>query len=850
MGNLEKLMLLTCRPTTEGAITALRSNNEDDRAPSNTADDMILCRRMMQASIDRRKLIPGGKANGSHSVELQSLRPYHCTYPNCSTGSKLYRCRSDWMEHEKLAHQQLWRCRDHHDFSCHSRDGFERHLMEEHRSLKEIHRKAWMDIYKPVTEDKRRHCPICLTSTGQLLDQSLAEHIAEHLEQFTSRASSYNASEARLQLLQVFNGSQSRQKPCSHPIPAQAPMLDLVYDRLKAQTFTTTPRDRTYGMLGISDIDDDPAGTKRSKAEDRNDNIKREATGDRSAVDIKMQQLPPTRHDRSMLDNRPEADRYLQRTQSSWHQPDLYPPLDEPYFYGPSLLPRTSLSGVGTSPVWTYTRATGAAPAYFPLFPNSTQTFVDGSIQDGGPISVADAERVPCGPEIHARSLACGKAPGSTSRPEQTNGSDPSKTGEPPSGRRSPVSLSHHTPYRTTSPAALAPDIVRSGGEALYNPPPILHIPRSLGWGSSQTSMDFPESARHEESGTPLGPGASVPSILQTPLFDGIRDQPTETSQRDRHKSSTNDATGDIHQPWPSWHQYGLYPQWGLPPTTFGFDDQDPSARSRATTAAPGDYGSFQHDPQSFVDEGLRGGGIPPSVANTESMSWLQGTYSGDPLPSLRWRSDAEQSDISESVEPPRRRRSRSPFRQAVQQRTKSPTPPWQCHMPLCRDRSFDLRSELLRHRETHHPPQKPLHSSAGYERSLTPLKKAGSSPTPFQTLVSFGHREQPTVTSLRERMKSSGDAAWPQRPTRPSPDLLASPLDASHTVRPREFSKRGSDDELEGDEDGWVLLDNSDGGNANSDGDGMGRIDDDEDDDDGDGRTRDPGELTHEEDS
>ena len=54
MNNLEKLMLLACRPMTNEAITALRRNNEDRRTPSNTADDVMLCRRMMQASIDRR----------------------------------------------------------------------------------------------------------------------------------------------------------------------------------------------------------------------------------------------------------------------------------------------------------------------------------------------------------------------------------------------------------------------------------------------------------------------------------------------------------------------------------------------------------------------------------------------------------------------------------------------------------------------------------------------------------------------------------------------------------------------------------------------------------------------------
>lgn len=546
MYNLEKLMLLACWPVTDAAIAALPRNNEHHRTPSDKADDLTLCRRVMQASIDRRKLNSEDKADCSHTDELQGLRPYHCTYPSCSTGSKLYRFRSDWMEHEKVTHQQLWRCRDHHEFSCHSRDAFERHLMEEHRSLKEIHRKALMDIYKPDTDDKRRHCPICLSSTEELIDQSPAEHIAEHLEQFASRASNFKASDARLLVLQAFNASQSHHTPCFHDIQAQAPTVGLLPDKLILRTATTTAKDRIYAMLGIPNTEDGAARRlKRSKAEDGNTNAKQEAAGHGSAVDTRTQQLPFIRYNPSMLDhqpdNHPQADRDLQQTQPSWHQLDLNPPFDKPYLQIPTL--STSLSGVRSVPIWTCAKATSAAPTYFSPLSHSTQSFVDGGIKDGTPTSVTDTETMPWLHGTHSSLMTpIGTAPPAPLRrrrgSDYSNTSDP-RTAEPPRGRQSRSPSHHDVQQRTRSPSPLwrcdMPDCRNRNLTRQADLRRHQHAHHSL-----QMLFKPPVPVIHRDSRTPLYVASSTSDHSRVLHLPGQIGHPTATGQKDRHRNSTD----------------------------------------------------------------------------------------------------------------------------------------------------------------------------------------------------------------------------------------------------------------------------------------------------------------------
>lgn len=542
MNNLEKLMLLSCRPTTEEAIKSFRRDNgEDSPPPSNTADDLMLYNRMMQASIDRRKLNPETQADCSHSDKLQGLRPYHCTYPSCPTGGKLYHSRSDWMEHEKVAHHQLWRCRDHHNFSCHSRDAFERHLMEEHRSLKVIHRKAWMDIYKPATKDLRRHCPICLAGT-ELIDQTLAEHIAEHLEQLAVHASSYTASDTARQVLQLFNKKQSRPAPRVHDRSAPAPTADLTWDTVVGHTVATTARDRIHSRSKIPDIDDGPTRrTKRSTVDARKVDINWEAIGNRGYIDLPSQQMPPVRHDPPITDHQPdvypEAHRDFRLTPPSWDPHNHV-------FNGPSRPerpppPRTpSLRRSGSHSSHANSMATSTAPTYFRPFSHDPQNFVDGGLGAGRPSSFSDTERDESMSSLYFSSLVASVGTGrlSSSRRQREsdlrNNGNPYKTREPPSARRSSVTSRRDVQQERGSPTPLWRCNMPLCGRTFSWKAELSH--HEWTHRPYQTPLNWPESARNGGPLTPLRYTGSPPGPFGHDGLHGNRERVIGTSQGNR----------------------------------------------------------------------------------------------------------------------------------------------------------------------------------------------------------------------------------------------------------------------------------------------------------------------------
>ena len=420
--------------------------------------------------------------------------------------------------------------------------------MEEHRSLREIHRKAWMDIYKPDTGDKRRHCPICLFSTEELLDQSLAEHIAEHLEQFASRASNCKASDAGELVLQAFNASQSHQTPRYHDIQAHAPTVGLLRDKLILRTATTTAKDRIYAILGIPNTEDGAARRlKRSEAEDGNIDAKQEAAGHGSAVDTRTQQLPSIRDNPSMLDhqpdNHPEADRDLQQTQPSWHHLDLNPTFDKPYLQIPTL--PTSLSEVGSPiPIWACAMATSAAPKYFSPLSHSTQSFVDGGIKDGTPISIADTETMPWLHETHpslmtpiiiASLASLRRRRGS----DYSNTSDP-RTAEPPRGRQSRSPLRQDVQQRTRSPSPLWRCDMPHCRNRNFTRQADLRRHQDAHHSLQMLSKPPVRVIIHEDSRTPFHFASSASDHSRVLDLLGHRGHPTGASQENRHRSNTD----------------------------------------------------------------------------------------------------------------------------------------------------------------------------------------------------------------------------------------------------------------------------------------------------------------------
>lgn len=546
MNNLEKLMLLSCRPTTEEAIKSLRRDNGEHSAPSKMADDLMLYNRMMEASIDRRKLNPETQADCSHSDKLQGFRPYHCTYPSCSTGGKLYHSRTEWMEHEVIAHQQLWSCRDHHSFSCYSRDAFERHLMEEHRSLKDIHRKAWMDIYKPATKDLRRHCPVCLTRTEQLVGENLSEHIAEHLEQFALCASACKASDVALQVSELFKGSRSYQAPWVQDEPAHAPGADLAWGKLVRHTVATSTRDRipaTPTIPDTSSINNSPERrTMRTAAEDGKDNIKREATSDGGPIDTDTDQRSLSLESScDRPDIRLEANCGLEQNWPSFLQPVVHPPVRYRLFSEPTLperpppppFSRPNPFVAGSYGAYWGSRATSAASGYFGSFAYDPQSFVDGGLRAGSPTHIANAESNPWLP-VNSPSLVASPATGQPSPgrrrrdSERGTDSDP-RTIEPPRSRY-PRRVPHHERPRS----AEIPTLQRQCNmgyckEQVFNRRADL-LRHQHAYHSHLLPMEGPQ--------PPSGDSGSPPEPLGCHALCDHRERPIEVSQKDRSKSN------------------------------------------------------------------------------------------------------------------------------------------------------------------------------------------------------------------------------------------------------------------------------------------------------------------------
>jgi ankyrin repeat protein len=126
---------------------------------------------------------------------LEDLRPYICTYLECSTANELYGSRQDWLAHEQQVHRQFWQCRDHNNKPFASEAEFQAHLASKHQSmnLKEV--EAFSELARVAVDDTRSHCPICLVDVAQLPEpQSLFHHTANHFETFATFALPCNLS--------------------------------------------------------------------------------------------------------------------------------------------------------------------------------------------------------------------------------------------------------------------------------------------------------------------------------------------------------------------------------------------------------------------------------------------------------------------------------------------------------------------------------------------------------------------------------------------------------------------------------------------------------------------------------
>ncbi|KAI0517483.1 hypothetical protein F5B22DRAFT_106665 [Xylaria bambusicola] len=112
---------------------------------------------------------------------FRDLRPYVCTFSDCTDPERLFTTRRDWKYHEMQLHRRGWICRQ---CSCH----YELKSEMVHR-IRHIHNPnienhvlaTLLDVSeRPSDESSQGRCPFCYVTKST---KSLLDHMAEHMEE-------------------------------------------------------------------------------------------------------------------------------------------------------------------------------------------------------------------------------------------------------------------------------------------------------------------------------------------------------------------------------------------------------------------------------------------------------------------------------------------------------------------------------------------------------------------------------------------------------------------------------------------------------------------------------------------
>ncbi|KAL9116210.1 MAG: hypothetical protein Q9227_000581 [Pyrenula ochraceoflavens] len=111
---------------------------------------------------------------------LEDLEPYICTYLGCLDGLQLYGSQNAWLDHERLAHCQKWRCFKHKEATFSSQSDLLEHLEGQHSDLTEAQIRYILELSPSVHPDNRDTCPICGIREQFVYDRT--NHLSSHLE--------------------------------------------------------------------------------------------------------------------------------------------------------------------------------------------------------------------------------------------------------------------------------------------------------------------------------------------------------------------------------------------------------------------------------------------------------------------------------------------------------------------------------------------------------------------------------------------------------------------------------------------------------------------------------------------
>ncbi|KAI5810624.1 hypothetical protein BZA77DRAFT_347635 [Pyronema omphalodes] len=110
---------------------------------------------------------------------FRDIRPYVCTFRNCSQASRLYSSRHEWFHHEREFHRREWACEHCDEVSSSSQD-FKDHITKRHRHLLRIESIAVLVDRSERVVESSQPCPLCPET---LTPKRLQRHLGKHMQQ-------------------------------------------------------------------------------------------------------------------------------------------------------------------------------------------------------------------------------------------------------------------------------------------------------------------------------------------------------------------------------------------------------------------------------------------------------------------------------------------------------------------------------------------------------------------------------------------------------------------------------------------------------------------------------------------
>ncbi|KAK4458664.1 hypothetical protein QBC42DRAFT_20434 [Cladorrhinum samala] len=132
------------------------------------------CRMTLQSALMR-------DSNTWKRHVFRDLRPYVCTFAQCSNPDKLYATRREWIYHEMQMHRRQWNCRPCHR-SYAKKEMMESHIRLLHGQLGDKPQLAAVleASERPIEPEYQQACPLC---GSELALSALMAHVAGHMEE-------------------------------------------------------------------------------------------------------------------------------------------------------------------------------------------------------------------------------------------------------------------------------------------------------------------------------------------------------------------------------------------------------------------------------------------------------------------------------------------------------------------------------------------------------------------------------------------------------------------------------------------------------------------------------------------